>query len=173
MTILTSNNGHGVDAQRNFITVHMQQHPFIFSEERKYRVRRHLVFWAFWWLFQGILYSFIAINSANSYFLRLPMSLIESFLFMGGHIFLAYSLMYFVIPRYLLKQKYWQTAAWTLLFFLMTACISALLGLYIIEPLRDRFMGNRYVGPIRTVPINLFLALLAGLRGAITITDLL
>lgn len=154
---------------RNFITVHMQQYPFIFSNERKYRIRRHLAFWTFWWLFQGFLYSFIAINSANSYLLRLPMSMLESLIFMIGHVFLAYSLMYYVIPRYLLKQRYWHTAALTIALFIITAIISASLGLFIIEPLRDYYVGNKYVGPVRTVPINIFLALLAGLRGAITI----
>jgi hypothetical protein len=171
-TILSGQRLLREPGRRNFITVHMQQHPFIFSDERKYRIRRHLVFWISWWLFQGVLYSFIAINSATSYFIRLPMSMLESLLFLGGHIFLAYSLMYFVVPRFLLKQKYGLTVIWTIICFLITAVISACTGLFIIEPIRDNMIGNKYVGPIRTVPINFFLALLAGLRGAITIGGL-
>jgi len=169
MTILSTSRPPELRELRNFITVHMEQYPFIFSDKRKYRIRRHLAFWIFWWIFQGFLYSFLAINSANAYFLRLPLSMLESLIYMIGHIFLAYSLMYLVIPRYLLRQRYWETAIWTFVFFLLTALISSTLGLYVINPIRDYFMGDRYVGPARTFPITNFLALLAGLRGAITI----
>src|SRR5688572_32232497 len=169
MAILSTDKPQEQCELRNFITVHMEQYPFIFSNERKYRIRRHLAFWTFWWLFQGFLYSFIAINSATSYFVRLPMSMLESLIFLTGHIFLSYSLIYFVIPRYLLKQRYTATAAWTLLLFFITAVISSALSLYIIEPLRDYFQGVNYVGPKRTLSISIFLSLLAGLRGAITI----
>ena len=169
MTILYSEKPGEQRELRNFITVHMEQYPFIFSNERKYRIRRHLAFWTFWWIFQGFLYSFVAINSATAYLVRLPMSLLESAIFMIGHIFLSYSLMYFVIPKYLLRQRYTATAGWTLLLFFLTAVLSSLLGLYVIEPLRDYYQGDRYVGPLRTFPISNFLALLAGLRGAITI----
>jgi sensor histidine kinase YesM len=154
---------------RNFITVHMQQHPFIFSDERKYRIRRHLAFWLFWWFFQAFLYSFIAANSAMSYLNRLPMSLLESLIFLLIHVFLAYSLMYVVIPRFLLKQLYWQTAIWTLIFFLATALLSTLLAAFLIDPLRQLVYGNDAVVKFRPASVNIFLSLLAGLRGGITI----
>ena len=79
----------------------MMQHPFIFSDEPRYRIARHLTFWFSWWLFQGFLYAFVAIYSATAYLIRLPTSLAESFIFLWAHIFLSYSLMYFVVPRYL------------------------------------------------------------------------
>jgi hypothetical protein len=155
---------------RNFITVHMQKYPFIFSDEWKHRVRRHLAFWLFWGISQGFLYSFIASNSGLSYFGQLPLSIIESFIFLLAHIFLAYSLMYFVIPRFLLKQKYWQTAGWTLLCFLVTAGISTLIGQFIIDPLRLFLIGDSYsASPYRVASGKLHLSFLAGLRGALTI----
>ena len=137
MTILAGRINKIDPGHRNFITVHMQQYPFIFSDERKYRIRRHLAFWVFWWLFQAFLYSFVVINSSTSYWDRLPMSMMESLIFLSCHIFLSYSLMYFVIPRFLLKQKYWHTAGWTALLFLLTAVLSALLNYLVITPLRD------------------------------------
>src|SRR6476620_2888037 len=118
---MTTIQMHGFEyrsLQRNFMTVHMHKYPFIFSDEWKYRIRRHLAFWLFWGVFQGFLYAFIPSNSPYSYLSQLPLSMLESFIFLGAHIFLAYSLMYFVIPRFLLKQKYWQTAIWTITCFL-------------------------------------------------------
>jgi hypothetical protein len=152
----------------NFIADSMQQHPFIFSDERKWRIRRHLYFWLFWWLFQAFLYAFVVLRNSDDYFTRLPISMMESFFFMANHIFLAYGLMYFVIPRYLLKQRYWPTAGWTLLLFFITACISTFMSMVVIPPVRQALFGP---DPVLSRPIHstIFLSLLAGLRGGITI----
>ncbi|HLG41501.1 MAG TPA: histidine kinase [Chitinophagaceae bacterium] len=156
--------------RRNFISAHMQKYPFIFSDEWKYRFGRHLAFWLFWGVFQGFLYSFIASKSIVGYVKQLPVSMMESFIFLVAHIFLAYSLMYFVIPRFLLKQKYRQTAVWTLACFIITAFISTFIGRFIIDPLRAYIIGDPYVLSLYRVPsLNIHLSLMAGLRGGITV----
>lgn len=148
----------------------MQHLPFIFSNEWKYRLQRHLAFWLFWAIFQGFLYSFVAANSTRGYFRSLPMSMTESFIFLFAHMFLAYSLIYFVIPRFLLKQKYWQTAAWTFAFFILTGYVSALLNFTIIDKLRVSYYGESYANsPFRPSTLGIQRSLLAGLRGGITI----
>jgi hypothetical protein len=169
MTILSKDIVMKGFTERNFITVHMQQYPFIFSEEKKYRIRRHLAFWAFWWMFQAFLYSFIAINDSRDYFARLPLAFVDSFLFMVNHIFLSYALMYIVIPRFLLKQQYWLTAGWTLFFFLLTAGFAAFIGMFVVPLVREFLFGNPAGQMQRTANTNFFLSLLAGLRGGITI----
>ena len=55
--------------------------------------------------------------AAGQYLPRLAFSLVNSAGFMPSHIFLAYSLMYFVIPKYLLKEKYIISAVMTVLIF--------------------------------------------------------
>ena len=147
----------------------MLQYPFIFSDAPKYRLKRHLLFWLAWWIFQGFLYSFVAINSATLYWVRLPASMAESLIFLTVHMFLSYALMYFVIPRFLMKQRYWLTAMWVTVLFFIAAAMSAILSFTLIPFVRDGIMGDHYVGPPRTLVINIFLALMAGLRGAITI----
>lgn len=147
----------------------MQQHPFIFSSERRYRLMRHISFWAFWWLFQSFLYAFSA-TSLPYYVLRLPGSMIESLLYLTCHIFLTYSLMYFVIPRYLVKGKYSATAIWIMFLFLLTATFSSLIAIYLLDDVRDFFYPQKYWFIFyRTSHGSFFLSLLAGLRGAITI----
>lgn len=148
----------------------MEKYPFIFSDEPKFRIRRHLAFWAFWGIFQGFLYSFLAIYSPIGYLKRLPVSILESFIFMFAHMFLAYSLIYIVIPHFLLKQKYWHTAVWTIIFFFLTACMSTLLNIFVIDPLRSHSLGEIYTkGLYRQSIVNIHLSLLAGLRGGLTI----
>lgn len=148
----------------------MEKYPFIFSDEPKYRFRRHLAFWLFWGVFQGFLYSFLAMYSVTGYLKRLPLSVVESFIFLIAHMFLAYSLIYIVIPRFLLKQKYWQTALLTIACFILTACLSTLLNIFIIDPLRSLSIGDLYAKSLyRQSAINIHLSLLAGLRGGLTI----
>lgn len=151
--------------ERNFISVHMQQYPFIFSDERKWRFRRHLAFWVFWWLFQGVLYSTIGLREGN-WWLQLKVSIGESLLFMPNHIFLSYILMYFVIPYFLLKQRYWMTAVTTLLAFLVTAVISSLIGMFVVPLMREYIFHLDNVHPNQ---VHFHLAMMAGLRGGITI----
>lgn len=83
--------------------------------------------------------------------------------------FLAYSLMYFVVPKFVLTQRYWETGMWTLILFIASACLASLIGVTIVEVLRDYMYQGKYVGPPRNTVANIYLSLLAGLRGGITI----
>ena len=134
----------------------MSSSPFIFSNERKYRISRHVSFWVFWWVFQGVLYSFVTTYNSPLYWKRLTMSMAESLAFLTMHIFLAYSLMYFVIPRFLLRQRYWQTAAYTALLFLLTAILSVVIGGYFIDPLRWLMFGDLFINMYSSTSSNIF-----------------
>ncbi len=147
----------------------MQQHPFIFSDERKYRLRRHLAFWVFWWLFFAILYSYTIKVTLLPDFQRIPFAMVDSLFFMASHIFLAYSLMYFVIPKFILRGRYAAAGCLVLFLFFVTACISGLIGVYVLPPVRHYlFLVSDFDFP----HYSFLMALLGGLRGAITIGGL-
>lgn len=169
MTILQNQPVRKETGLRNFITVHMQQYPFIFSDERKYRIRRHLYFWLFWWIFFSLLYAYTAGLNLLPDSRRLPVSTINSIFFMAPHMFLSYSLMYFVIPQFILKGKYKSGAAIVLLLFFVTACFSAIVGMYILPRVRAWLLPYDTSHPDNA---TFFLSLLGGLRGAITIGGL-
>ena len=95
--------------------------------------------------------------------------MVESLIFLIAHIFLTYSLIYFVIPRYLIKQLYWKAAVWVAILFIIAAAMSSTLSVTVIPYIRNRMMGPWYIGPPRNPTTNIFLGLMAGLRGAITI----
>ena len=149
----------------------IEKYPFIFSDEPKHRVVRHVSFWMFWWIFQGFLYAFIAVKSTYGYFDRLQTSMAESFVYLIPHVFLSYLLIYFVIPRFLLKQKYLQTVVWVSFLFFVTASLSALLSLTLVYWVRTYILNepysanNQHYGP----SLSIHLGLLAGFRGALTI----
>ena len=148
-----------------------EKYPFIFSDERKYRIRRHLAFWTFWWITQGVLYSVIGYTGEPAYPLRLANSTVESLFYMIAHIALSYALMYFVIPQYLLKQKYWLTGMWVLICFLGAAVISTILSATIIPEIEEWFLHNpaNENGLRIRATARVHLSLMAGLRGGITI----
>lgn len=147
------------------------QYPFIFSDEPKYRIRRHLAFWVFWWLFQAFLYSFVSVDRTKPYSLQLLISTGESLVYMLVHISLSYALMYFVLPRYLLKQKYVLTTIWVIVFFMMAAVLSTILSATVVLKLREYFLGDDPITVFlrHKTGENIHLSLLAGLRGGITI----
>jgi hypothetical protein len=152
----------------------MESYPFIFSNAWPYRIGRHLTFWIFWWLFQGFLYAFTPITPDMDYLQKLLFSMVDSLLFLFDHMFLSYSLMYFVVPVFLLKNRYLATSIWVILLFLAAGALSTLLARYTIAPARHlvaSFCGipDASMEPYRR---SFFYGLLAGLRGAITIAGL-
>jgi hypothetical protein len=150
----------------------MNRYPFIFSNEFRYRFQRHFLFWVSWWLFQSVLYSFSAGLLGYAYFKRLPVASLEAFMYLAPHMFLAYSLMYFVTPQLLLKGKYIATVVTVLLLFIATGAIASSIGVYVLDYFRRLFLGRGYVPPPHVNELYFFLGLLAGLRGAITIGGL-
>ncbi|HVW60284.1 MAG TPA: sensor histidine kinase, partial [Puia sp.] len=146
----------------------MENYPFIFSNEFRYRWRRHVVFWAVWWFAQAILYSFSPSFARLGYFQGVKMSAVDALVYLAPHMFLSYSLMYFVIPRFVVKGRYVTTALLVLGLFLVTAFISALESAYLLDRARYCLMGTP--GPAdHYAPANFFMSLMAGLRGGITI----
>lgn len=147
----------------------MTEHPFIFSNEPKYRIQRHLYFWTSWCLFQTILYGFVH-TPETSFMDRLPSSFIDAILYMPSHIFLSYSLMYFVIPFYILRHKYVLSAIWIILVILSSAALSAFTSLYVINPVRSFFLSPSAMAACALTNNNsFFFSLMAGLRGGISI----
>jgi len=149
----------------------MQQYPFIFSSEKKYRIRRHVAFWIFWAVFQGFLYSFMPLPAPFSYIKRLPGAMMDSLLFLPSHMFLSYTLMYFVIPVYVVKNKYLLSAAWAFILIIATASLAAAISSYLI-PIKQTILPHKWLLPLSYHGSSFFLALLAGLRGGLTVGGL-
>jgi len=146
----------------------MDSYPFIFSNEPRYRWRRHLAFWAVWWVSQAILYSFSPGLLYLVFVQRLEMSAVDALVYLAPHMFLSYSLMYFLIPRFVVKGKYVQTILLLMLLFLVTGAISAVESIYILDRARYCILGSFF--PTVHYPVgNFFMGLMAGLRGGITI----
>lgn len=143
---------------------------FVFSNQPRQRLARHGLFWLVWVLFFTFAYGFLPVNDLiqlgmvwpKAMLLGFERSGIDAVLFMPAHMFLAYSLLYWLLPTFLLKGRYgWAVPATTLL-VLVTTVISAMLTRFAVDPLRV-YMGAQPSGN------SFFFAIMAGMRGATTI----
>ena len=96
------------------------QNKFMFSEEKKYRLGRHLLFWTVWWLWFFVPRQLNpTFFQKNGHFPNAIKIMIETLIFLSSQPILVYSLLYFILPRYVFKGKYLKASFWIigLLFF--------------------------------------------------------
>lgn len=158
----------------------MQQVNFVFSNQRKWRLYRHSCFWLCWYFFQVYLYSFTPSPMLDrmSFGNRFLLNMNDNFWYLFANMFLAYTLMYYVIPKLIIPAKYFQATIVVLLLIFISGCLSGLLSITVIEHFRTLFLlhhkevfgaATRKGTPIH---VQLYLALISGLRGCITIAGL-
>ena len=98
----------------------MSWHEFIFSNRSGHRIRRHLFFWLLWWIYFAATYYYygqiglqkIAFGSVSS------ILILKTFFLIVVHILSCYAFIYFLLPRYLIKGKYFSLAAGVILLIL-------------------------------------------------------
>lgn len=148
----------------------MQQQRFLFSNQRRYRWRRHVLFWTFWAVFQASLYASIFVSNLKVYLQRWPVAMIESLLYLPCHMFLSYALMYFVIPRYVVTTRYVSAILWCAFLVLFTGALSAAVAQYLVIPMREALGVNSSFPRGPALQRGAFSqAMLAGLRGGLTV----
>jgi len=153
----------------------MQQMPFIYSNELRWRIMRHLSFWLLWFLFQLFLYSFSPspVLQEQSFRHRLLITWPDTFLYLIPSLFLAYTLMYVVIPKLILPGKYLMATVSVALLIVLTGAFSAGLSLTLINYVRHLYADpvSQAIAAERNPPfyIQFGVAMLAGLRGSITV----
>ena len=104
----------------------------IFSDERKYRIRRHLLFWVFCCLYFGIVREFQPkYFKSTEHFPNLFQSLAQSFFTLLPQVVFIYPLLYFVLPRYIFTGKYIKATAWAVVLLFLSVAFSAALLLAI------------------------------------------
>jgi len=133
----------------------MSWHDFIFSNQSKLRTRRHLLYWLLWWVYIvfTVFYT-MNVSGGFSHFQPgltelgyLPYSLlvlVKSFLLLLTHLFFCYAIIYFLVPNYLSKKKYWYLLSGVLI--LCTLIIPVVYFLYsLVYPFIDTLFGLNIV----------------------------
>jgi hypothetical protein len=80
--------------------------PLIFSNEIKFRIARHAAFWALMFAYQGgvdfVVTAFVEGLKNNA----LKEAFVLVIIYLPGQLILVYGLLYFVLPNYFLKSRY-------------------------------------------------------------------
>ena len=156
----------------------MYQLPFIYSNQTRWRVLRHCSFWLLWFVFQLFLYTFSPspVLQKQPFWNRVMITLPDTVIYMLPSFFLAYMLMYIVIPKLILPGRYLMAAVCTIVLIMLTGVMSAMLSVTIIDQIRQFYAASispTIAGePHPPLYVQLGVAMLAGLRGNITVGGL-
>lgn len=108
--------------------INIDNNKFIFSDERKYRIQRHLLFWGFWGCWYGMVRELSPVTYKNTgHFVNPIITMVETFFLILPHTVVVYPMLYFILPRYISTGKYIKASLWILLFLILTACVSTIL----------------------------------------------
>lgn len=131
----------------------------VLSNQLLPRIGRHTLFWVTSWAFQGFIYSFLNGRPNARTFL---ISYAESFMYLPQHLFLSYSIIYFVLPRYIFRGKYWTGILWIILLIVAASWLSPLILNKVIQPFRLALEFPYYYR-------SAFHSFMGGLRGSMTV----
>ena len=143
----------------------------ILSDKKNDRIKCHLIFWFFWWVYFAVLHAANPFGKPEiSYFRNPVFTFTESVFFLIGQIPLTYGMLYWVLPKFILKKKYFLAviSIFILWFF------GGILHLYLINDifpkvlsliLPERFLVNTQRPP----SASFFMALLATYKGAFVV----
>jgi len=110
----------------------VSNNKFILSDDRKYRIRRHLFFWAFWGLWLTITRLLNPkVLKETGHLPNLLQTIGEVFFLFLPQVILVYPLLYFILPRYVFDGKYIKASAWMVVFMVLTISASAALLVYV------------------------------------------
>ncbi len=113
----------------------MTVNPLVFSNNPRYRIARHFLFWTCWILYDSI-FTALSWQPRLSFWSALPGSLLEQTLEIPLDMAFCYSIIYLLIPRFLRKGKYIQMVFLWLFFSLLFVAGFRTYSIHIVPHLR-------------------------------------
>lgn len=114
-------------------------YSFVYSNNIKYRLFRHIVFWVAWVSYFITIYVLRPGSYSIGFKSFLLYTILETLIVMSVDIVFCYTVMYFLVPRYLIKGKYILFFLFLVVFILLDASVSNLYYYVFINPLRVYF----------------------------------
>ena len=148
---------------------------FLFSDEKKYRIQRHIVFWMFWGFYFGMVRE---LNPRyfldNGHFPNLGKTMAQGFVMLTPQAILVYPLLNFILPRYTFYGKYITSALLFIALLLTTISINAILLISLpwYEAMWGIGLKGGLLSGVPTFSGKFFTACLIGLQGTLSATAL-
>ena len=121
----------------------MQEAPFIFSRQFKYRLARHLAFWFVFFLSQAAVSLVVPslFNRNNNE--RMFEATFGQLLYLPSQLFLVYTLLYFVIPKFILRAKYQLSFMWIVILCVITGFVASVFYWLFADNILSFYFGAR------------------------------
>ena len=108
--------------------IDMLNNKFIFSEEKKYRISRHLLFWTVWGLWFFVPREFNPLfYQKNGSFPNVIKILLETLVSLISQPIMVYTVLYFILPRYVFTGKYAKALFWIIALLLLSVFVNMIL----------------------------------------------
>jgi LytS/YehU family sensor histidine kinase len=114
-------------------------YSFVYSNNIKFRLFRHIIFWVAWISYFITIYVLRPGSYSIGFRPFLSYTILETLIVMSVDIVFCYTVMYFLVPRYLIKGKYILFFLFLVIFILLDASVSNLYYYVFINPLREYF----------------------------------
>jgi len=143
----------------------------ILSNERKYRIGQHLLFWGIWWFYINLTNAALPIGYREMAFFKNPVfSFAESFFIVLAQVPITYCILYFVLPKFILKKKYLPALLWITVFGGLSFAVNWYFLAKSVPHLLAFLLPTQYwPQTTRTEGISFFVAVMATSKGAFTI----
>lgn len=138
-------------------------HSFVYSNNPRYRLFRHFIFWFCWIAYFMFIYSSRSGSKLIGFTAFIQYTFFELLILLSVDCIFCYSVLYFLIPKILLKKKYFTFFLYFALFLLLDAALSSYFYTWLINPLRKLYQ-------LPEIEYIEFTDLLRGLNGVIMIT---
>lgn len=147
----------------------MSVREFILSDKKSYRLWRHLFFWLLWGgYFTFTRYFNPMVYQTTGRFPDFWKTVVETFFFLFPQTFIVYPALYFILPRFVFKQKYGLAFFWFCIFYLVGITVNAFILIFVPWskmpwiPNADLFLTTS------TFPQKIFMAYLGSILGLLT-----
>lgn len=112
----------------------MSVHSFIYSNNPRYRLSRHLIFWLVW-----IFYLLFIISQKRNFSEFIVYYIIEMLIATSVDILLCYSVIYLLLPKFLIPGKYTIFFVLLGLFLLLDLALSSYFYTWVVNPIRNLY----------------------------------
>lgn len=144
---------------------------FIFSEKRSDRIKQHLLFWGLWYPYITLTHAAFPFGYPEMAYFRNPVyTFSESFFVVLAQVPMTYGMLYFVLPRFILKKKYILAVFWIIIFWVACGVINLVFLGKMLPQLLAILVPEQYQPQApRSEGASFFMAVIATNKGAFTI----
>lgn len=149
----------------------MKIQELIFSDKRNDRIKQHLLFWGIWYPYMTLTHAASPFGYPEMAYFRNPVyTFTESFIVILAQVPLTYGVLYFVLPKFILKKKYLLGLFVIIAFWFAGGIINLNLMGKVMPPLLAWLLPSQYL-PLapRSEGVSFFMAVIATNKGAFTI----